>query len=188
MKKTKKVRRKLPIDFNKRAVSQKQINNSQINVGTGNVNQNIIRPLTKNKTKEEPSKPFHQQWWFGRIIGAIIGGGVVSYFASKYSTFHFGDTWLGITALVATILLLRNPKRVYLRLATFCLIAIAGINILSQIDVAYKITDNTEAARPWDLAFKLGFGEEPIISVILGLLAAGLFYLDFRMRREGLDK
>ncbi len=131
------------------------------------------------------SKPIHQQWWFGRLVGAVIGGGILSYFASKYAAFHFGDTWLGIASLASALLLLHNPKRVYLRWAGFCVMAIASINILSQIDIAFKIT-NSETSSPWDLFFKLGFGEEPIISVILGILAVVLFVLDYRMRKEKL--
>ena len=147
-----------------------------------------LAPEPKAVIKEMPvpPKPFYQQWWFGRIVGAIIGGAILAYCGNKYGDFHFGDTWLAVTAAVAVFLLLRNPKRVYLRWAAFCVTAIAGINILSQIDVLYKITDNSEASRPWDLFFKLGFGEEPIISVILGILAAGLFWLDYRMRKEKL--
>jgi hypothetical protein len=137
---------------------------------------------------EPPSIPeyFYKKWWFERIIGAILVAGVVGYFANKYGDFHFGDTWLGVASLGSLILLWRNPKRVYLRWAGFCVMAIAGINILSQIDVAFKIADATKEARPWDLLFKLGFGEEPILSVILGILALVLFVLDYRVRKEKL--
>ena len=81
---------------------------------------------------------------------------------------------------------MRNPKRAFLRWAGFCVMAIASINILSQVDVAFKITDTAEETRPWDFFFKLGFGEEPIISVILGILAVVLFVLDYLVRKENL--
>ena len=91
-----------------------------------------------------------------------------------------------MASLGSAILLMRNPKRAYLRWAGFCVMAIGGINILSQVDVAFNITDTTAKTRPWDLFFKLGFGEEPIISVILGILAVVLFVLDYRVRKENI--
>ncbi len=143
-------------------------------------------PTLQNEKEFSESKPIYQQWWFGRIVGAILGGGVIGYFANKYGNFHFGDTWLGLTSFGSTILLLRNPKRAYLRWAGFCVMAISGINILSQIDVAFNITDTTEETRPWELLFKLGFGEEPIVSILLGVLAIVLFVLDYRVRKDNL--
>ena len=147
-----------------------------------------VSEIPTGHSNELPSKlkPFYKQWWFGRILGAILGAGVVGYFANKYGNFHFGDTWLGLASLGSTILLLRNPKRAYLRWAGFCVMAISGINILSQIDVAFNITDTTKETRPWDLIFKLGFGEEPMVSILLGILAIVLFVLDYRVRKENL--
>ncbi|MEO0684625.1 MAG: COR domain-containing protein, partial [Cyanobacteria bacterium J06649_11] len=162
------------------------INNTPQNVFSTPPESAGAKTSTESESQSTLPKPVYTQWWFIRILGAIIGGGVVAYFAQKYADLNFGDTWLGVASLVATVLLMRNPKRVYLRWAGFCVMAIAGINILSQIDVAFNVTNTTEENRPWDLFFKLGFGEEPIISVILGILAAVLFVLDYRVRKERL--
>jgi len=130
-----------------------------------------------------PKESIYQKWWFARLLIAIVNGGILGYFANKYMNLHFGDTWLAASSIISIFLLMRNPKRVYLRSATYCILAIGGINILSQIDIAFNVTNSTEQTNPWDFFFKLGFGETPIVTIILGILAILLFVLDYKMRK-----
>ena len=176
----------IPIKEKESPSVQVIVNNILPKDPTGSPERVNEKTTDKEEIQNALPRSIHKQWWFGRILGAILGGGIVGYFASKYANFHFGDTWLGITALVSTFLLMRNPKRAYLRWAGFCVMTVGGINILSQIDVAFKIIDTTEKTRPWDLLFKLGLGDEPIISVILGILAGALFWFDYKVRKENL--
>jgi len=158
------------------------------------VNNSITRDEQANqpqKVTTDPSlkskvvqKKFYEHWWFSRLVVAVIVGAILGYFGSKYFKLHVMDTWLGTSTLISIVLLWRNPNRAYLRWAGYCVMALSSLNILSQIDVAFNIIDKTEEERPWAFLFKLGFGEEPFISGILGVLAMGLFILDFRMRKD----
>jgi len=135
--------------------------------------------------RQKSDMPFYKKWWFSRIIAATIIGAIVAYFGMKYAALHFGDTWLAITSVVSAFLLMRNPNRVYLRWAAVCISLIGSANILSQIDTFFNITNTTNEERPWEFFFKLGFGDEPIVTVVLGVIAIVLFVLDFKMRKKG---
>jgi len=114
---------------------------------------------------------------------AVAFASVVSFFLVKFFSFPLFDTWLATATIVFIIIQRRNPKRVYLRWAVFCLSAIGGINTLGKLNIVYEITDTSENA-PWHLLFDLGYDDNIIPTIILGILAAVLFVLDFRMRRK----
>lgn len=154
---------------------QKNSNNPPAQAPAPTSNASNENAKEEQKTVPTPPKVFYQQWWFPRIVGAIIGGGIVAYYSSKYAGLHFGDTWLGLSALVGVVLLMRNPKNRYFRQASYCLAVIGGINILSQLEVVFN-TDN--------LLFNLGIGDQPIISVLFGIVAVVLFYLDYQERKN----
>ncbi len=184
-KKPKKKARKLVVRGDGNSVQQ-GISNSQINNGKGNSNvqRQVVAPSEKKETPQPSKKAWYVEWPIPHLLGAVLAGAIIGYFGAKYAGLHFGDTWLGASAVVSVLLLLRNPARVYLRWATFCLACIGGFNILSQLDLKFQLSDKTDAAGPFDLLFQLGFDDAPVVTLVLGAVAAYLFFLDYRMRQR----
>ncbi len=128
---------------------------------------------------QELEKPIHKQWWFGRIIGGLLGGAFVAIGVMRWLEFSYIDSFLACSmGLTALLLFFGNPKRRFFRAASAALAAALStvlLNLAGKMEYKNKnLKLNLELLSDYSWAIAL---------VLIGL-ACYLFYLDFQKDKE----
>ncbi|MEZ5045272.1 MAG: COR domain-containing protein [Saprospiraceae bacterium] len=131
-----------------------------------------------------PSPPlkWYEAWWVKSLAGGIGGGFILAVITYRFFGFPFLDTWLGAAAIVGGIILFRNPKHKYYRMASLVLGLFSTLNLLPAFDATFKITEASTDSGWKETLFKLGLQDSPMISIGLLALVAWLVYLDFNKK------
>ncbi len=132
---------------------------------------------TPSPPPSSPSK-WYEAWWAKSLAGGIGGGLVLAVLAYRLFAFPFMDSWLVAAAVVGALMLFRNPKYRYFRLASLALGIFSTLNLLPALDATWKITESSEVNGFTETLFQLGLKDSPLISIGLLVLVGWLIYHD----------
>ncbi|MGK0389520.1 MAG: hypothetical protein ACI94Y_002260 [Maribacter sp.] len=135
------------------------------------------KPILTLKSLKE--KEWYQIWWVGRIFAALSIGELSLICTWWFSAYHpFSGFLIGFLLSAAILFYLGNPERRFYKAATMALFSALGL-ITLQLGFRLEWVQKVENGNI-DLFFEYTFEYDWLIAILLVLISAFLFYLDYK--------